>query len=153
MMSDAPTEPTNSLPEGGFANLTERESELLRKAGDRIFRLSRRLAEAERTVQRLEQELAHTRELLTETRASRDVLSAQVSSVHRDLEREYVERAELRRMLSSFQLQIQSMLTRPVSEDMRPRLGQGREAPQRGSGQAYRKQQAWAVVNGGGRGA
>lgn len=131
-MSDAMAEqPASPQPGGpGFASLTARESELLRKAGDRIFKLSRALAEAERSVQRLDQELSHTRELLAETRTSRDLLSAQVTSMHRELDREFVERSELRRLLASLQMQMQSLLTPANHGDARPRLGQGREAAQ-----------------------
>ena len=148
-MTDPPTH-QQSAHQNGFASLTARESELLRKAGDRIFALSRGLAEAEKAVQRLDLELRHTRELLSETRSSRDILSSQVTALQRELEREYVERAELRRLLSSFQMQIQAMLTPTATED-RPRLGQGREAPQRVAGQGYQKRQAWVVMNGGAR--
>ena len=133
-MTDVPTQSSETAPpQNGFASLTAREAELLRKAGDRIFALSRGMAEAEKAVQRLELELRHTRELLTETRASRDVLSSQVSAMQRELEREFVERSELRRLLSNFQMQVQTMLTPYAPEDYRPRLGQGREAPQRQS--------------------
>lgn len=149
-MTNPPTH-QQSAQQNGFASLTARESELLRKAGDRIFALSRGLAEAEKAVQRLDLELRHTRELLSETRSSRDILSSQVTALQRELEREYVERAELRRLLSSFQMQIQTMLTPTATEDLRPRLGQGREAPQRMAGQGYQKRQAWTVMNGGAR--
>ncbi len=137
-MTEAPIPQPAAPKQNGFSSLTARESELLRKAGDRIFALSRGLAEAEKSVQRLELELRHTRELLTETRSSRDVLSSQVTALQRELEREFVERSELRRMLSSFQMQIQNMLVPTASEDRRPRLGQGREAPQRAASQGSR---------------
>ena len=131
-MTNVAPKPTASISGNTFDSLTARESELLRKAGDRIFALSRKLSEAERSVQRLEQDLAHCRELLQETRQSRDILSDQVRAMQGDLEREFVERSELRRLLASLQVQLQSLLT-PRVEDARPRLGQGREAPQRGS--------------------
>lgn len=131
-MTNVAPRPTVSAPNTTFDSLTVRESELLRKAGDRIFALSRKLSEAERTVQRLEQELAHSRELLDETRRSRDVLSDQVRSMQGDLEREFVERSELRRLLASLQVQFQAQFA-PRVQDLRPRLGQGRESPQRGS--------------------
>ena len=137
-MTDVPVLQSEAAPQqNGFASLTAREAELLRKAGDRIFALSRGLADADKAVQRLELELRHTREMLAETRASRDVLSSQVTSLQREVEREFVERSELRRLLSNFQMQVQTMLTPTASEDHRPRLGQGREAPQRAARQDW----------------
>lgn len=134
-MTNVAPRPTVSAPNTTFDSLTVRESELLRKAGDRIFALSRRLSEAERSVQRLEQELSHSRDLLEETRRSRDVLSDQVRSMQGDLEREFVERSELRRLLASLQVQFQTHFA-PPAQDARPRLGQGRESPQRGSAES-----------------
>ncbi len=122
-------------PEEALGSLTQRESDLLRKAGERVFALSRKLAESERQVARHRQEAEHLRELLAETRMSRDTLSAQVSSLQRELEREYEERAELRRLLSSLQLQMQAMLPMIVAGGTteRPALTIGRTAGQRGA--------------------
>ena len=58
----------------------------------------------------MRQESVQLRELLTETRSSRDALSAHVESLQRHLEREYDERAELRRLLAGLQMQVQAML-------------------------------------------
>lgn len=113
--------------------LTQRESDLLRKAGERVFVLSRKLAESERQVAHLREASDHLRELLAETRLSRDTLAAQVSSLQRELEREYDERSELRRLLSSLQMQIQAMLPLIVAggASERPTLAIGRTAGQR----------------------
>ena len=116
-----------------LSSLTPRESELLRKAGDRIFALSRRLADSESQTRQLQQELSHVRELLSETRRSRDLLSLQVTSLQRDVDREFEERSELRRLLASLQLQLQAMLPSIAPRPEAPWLSPGRAAPQRGS--------------------
>jgi len=96
--------------ESGGGPLTPRESELLKKAGERVFALSRRLAERERDAERLTAESATLRELLSESKVIREILSSQVTSLQADLEREHEERAELRRLLASLHLQVQEML-------------------------------------------
>lgn len=102
---------TNGSLDGAFAErLSERESALLRQAGDRVFSLSRRLADADREANRLAATNDALRELLDETRRSRDILSAQVSSLQVERDREYEERAELRRLLASLHLQLQELL-------------------------------------------
>jgi uncharacterized coiled-coil protein SlyX len=80
---------------------------MLHQAGDRVFTLARRLATAEREQARLGKEIDHLNELLVETRTSRDVLSAQVQSLLVERERDYEERAELRRLLSVVAGQVQ----------------------------------------------
>lgn len=92
------------------ASLTARESELLRKAGERVFALSRRLADKENEAEQLKAETRSLRDLLAESREVRAVLSAQVSSMQTELDREYEERAELRRLLASLHLQMQELL-------------------------------------------
>lgn len=92
------------------ARLTARESELLRKAGERVFALSRRLANKENEAEQLKAETRSLRDLLAESREVRAVLSAQVTSMQTELDREYEERAELRRLLASLHLQMQELL-------------------------------------------
>lgn len=114
------------------ASLTERESDLLRKSGERIFTLSRKVATAEREIERLRTELEQARLLVDEVRRSRDVLSSQVESLLNERDREYEERAELRRLLASLQSQMQGMLSTLLANDqlpVRPMLG--RASPQR----------------------
>lgn len=98
------------LGEDPWGTLTARESVLLKKAGERVFELSRRVAELERAVERLESELAGARELLAESREVRNVLVAQVTSLQTDLDREYDERSELRKLLASLHIQMQELL-------------------------------------------
>jgi ABC-type transporter Mla subunit MlaD len=129
-----------------FGALTARESNLLRQAGERIFAVSRKLADSEREVQQLRQEISHLGELLAETRASRDTLSAQVQSIQRDLEREYDERAELRRLLASLQMQLQSLLSAVVGGAAPPGLGLGRIAGQKPASPNGRQPEPSAVV-------
>jgi hypothetical protein len=119
---------------GGF-DLTARESDLLRKAGERVFGLSRQLAASEAHARRLQSELEHTREILAETRQTREILSAQVTTLHREIEREFEERSELRKLLASLQLQLQAMLPSliaPAAPET-PFFLPGRASPQRGS--------------------
>jgi predicted RNase H-like nuclease (RuvC/YqgF family) len=128
--------PTGESPrmEGLAAGaLTERESELLRQASERIHVLSQRAAEAERESERYRMALQQAEAVLAETRRTRDVLSAQVESLMREADREYEERAELRRLLASAQMQLQSLLASMMavpSSNGGPLLG--RFAPQRG---------------------
>ncbi len=68
-------------PPESFGALTARESELLKRAGERVFALSRRLAERDREVERLTSEVASLRELLAEHRTMREILSAQVATM------------------------------------------------------------------------
>ena len=103
-MADA----TNGVPAG--EQLSPRESELLKKAGERIFALSRRVSAAERETERLTAENTALRELVAEVRNMRDVLSSQVSSLLREKDREYEERSELRRLLASLHMQMQEVL-------------------------------------------
>jgi chromosome segregation ATPase len=131
MSNNAATHTAEPGLEDSFGKLTERESEILRKAGERIFELSGRLAESERQLTQMRQESAQLRELLTETRSSRDALSAHVASLQRHLDREYDERAELRRLLAGLQMQLQAML--PGTAQNTPGGAQviGRQAGQR----------------------
>ena len=116
------------------ASLTERESELLRRSGERIFALSRKVAAAEREIERLRSELGQAEVLVDEVRRTRDVLAAQVESLLNERDREYEERAELRRLLASLQAQLQAMLGRflAVEAQAGPALI-GRPSPQRSS--------------------
>ena len=98
------------LPEGPLGRLTERESDILRKAGERVFALSKRLADQEREADRSSAEAQSLRELLAESREVRKVLTDQISSLHRELDREYEERSELRRLLASLHVQMQELL-------------------------------------------
>lgn len=101
---------TGSAPDGALGKLTERESEILRKAGERVFALSKRLAEREREADQLRSEVQGARELLAESREVRQVLTEQIQSLQTSLDREYEERAELRRLLASLHLQMQELL-------------------------------------------
>jgi hypothetical protein len=98
-----------------LGQLSEREAEILRRSGERVFELSRRLADAERSLAEARQRTAQLEELLNETRRSRDTLLAHTESLQRLLEREYDERAELRRLLAGLQMQMQSMLNGHVA--------------------------------------
>lgn len=114
------------------AALNERESELLRRSGERIFALSRKVAAAEREIERLRSELRQSEILVDEVRRTRDVLSAQVESLLNERDREYDERAELRRLLASLQSQLQGMLGKLLlAEDQPASPLLGRPAPQR----------------------
>ncbi len=93
-----------------LGRLSERESEILRKAGERVFALSKRLADKESESSSLRAETQNLRELLAESREVRKVLTDQISSLHRELDREYEERSELRRLLASLHLQMQELL-------------------------------------------
>lgn len=101
---------TNTSPEGPLGRLTERESEILRKAGERVFALSKRLAEQERETDQLRSEAQSARELLAESREVRRVLTDQISALQTALDREYEERSELRRLLASLHVQMQELL-------------------------------------------
>jgi hypothetical protein len=118
------------------AALNERESELLRRSGERIFALSRKVAAAEREIERLRTELHQSQLLADEVRRTRDVLSAQVTALLNERDRDYMERAELRRLLASLQSQMQTILANVVTGSSvdsanAPRLI-GRALPQRG---------------------
>ena len=102
--------PTNQPTGKAFGQLTDRESEILRKAGERVFSLSKRLADQEKESDHLRTETQSLRELLAESREVRKVLSDQINSLHRELDREYEERSELRRLLASLHLQMQELL-------------------------------------------
>jgi chromosome segregation ATPase len=125
---------------GALKGLSSRESELVRKAGERVFELSRKAAERDREIDRLKLELAHLREMLDETIRSREVLSSQVVSLQADAERALEERAELRTLLAGSQAQVQQLLARllesgPLAQQQ-PSPGPlrlGKQAPQRGS--------------------
>jgi chromosome segregation ATPase len=119
-----------ALAEAGLGSLSARESELLKTAGERVFDLSRRLAEKDKETERLKSDLAGLRELLAETRSSRDILANQVLSLQRELEREFEERSELRRLLSSLHLQLQTMMSPAGTLSPQSRL-----APQHSSAQ------------------
>ena len=103
-------QPADKEPELSIASLTPRESELLRKAGERVFALSRRLAAKETEAEQLRFEARSLRDLLAESREVRQVLSAQVASMQTELDREYEERSELRRLLASLHMQMQELL-------------------------------------------
>jgi hypothetical protein len=100
----------DSNPPESFDPLTARESELLKRAGERVFALSRRLADREREVERLNAEVSSLRELLAENRNIREILSAQITSLQTEHEREYEERSELRRLVAGLHLQLQEVL-------------------------------------------
>ncbi len=113
------------------ASLSERESELLRRAGERVFTLSRKVAAAEKENERLRSELRQAEILVDEVRKSRDVLSSQVASLLNERDREYQERAELRRLMASLQSQMQEMLSGFIASQAAPRGILGRASPQR----------------------
>jgi chromosome segregation ATPase len=124
---------------GALKGLSSRESELVRKAGERVFELSRKTAERDREIDRLKLELAHLREMLDETIRSREVLSSQVLALQAEAERALEERAELRTLLAGSQAQVQQLLARlldsgPTAHEPAPGpLRLGKQAPQRGS--------------------
>ncbi|MGE0600091.1 MAG: hypothetical protein AB7J35_09500 [Dehalococcoidia bacterium] len=101
---------SNDDAESPLNQLTPRESELLRKAGERVFALSKRLAEKQREADQLNSEAQSLRDLLAESKEVRRVLSAQVESMQTELDREYAERSELRRLLASLHVQMQELL-------------------------------------------
>lgn len=101
---------TQSETDHPLRQLSERESEILRKAGERVFALSKRLAEKERETNQMRSEAASARELLAESREVRRVLSDQIQSLQQALDREYEERSELRRLLASLHMQMQELL-------------------------------------------
>jgi uncharacterized coiled-coil DUF342 family protein len=111
-------------------DLTARESELLERAGQRVFTLSRKVAEANREIDRLNLKATHLAELLDDARRMRDVLADQVLSLQRERDRDYEERAELRRLLAS----MQQMMSSAVAAQARLSLIESRFFPQRGSG-------------------
>lgn len=124
--------------------LTPRESDLLNQAGDRIFNLSRKLADRERELERTKLENTHLKELLEETRMMRGILSDQVQALQRDLDREYEERAELRRLLASLQLQLQALLPAVVrSEELRPAAPPQLERTTSTARSRSRRRQGW----------
>ena len=115
-MSTMPSTGGSSLSSNGGApdsplnQLTAREAELLKKAGERVYALSRRVAERDREVQELTSESQGLRDLLAESREVRKVLVSQVESLQTQLDREYSERSELRRLLASLHVQMQELL-------------------------------------------
>ncbi len=104
------------VPPGALTALTQRESDLLRQAGERIFALSRSLVAAEKEASKSSQDLLRALEVLKETRATRDILASQVASQLKQIEREFDERAELRRLLASLQMQMQALLTSVIAD-------------------------------------
>ena len=114
------------------AALTPRESDLLKRSGERIFTLSRKVAAAEREIERLKTEVLQSQLLIEEIRRSRDVLSAQVTSLLVERDRDYQERSELRRLLASLQNQMQTILgSLLTAEPLERRALLGRPSPQR----------------------
>ena len=117
--------------------LSNRESELVRKAGERVFELSRKAAEREREVERLALDIQHLQRLLEETVRSREVLTNQVRSMQIDAERGLEERSELRRLLAGAQAQVQQLLASllaPPTDSSTPEPRRlGTHAPQRDS--------------------
>ena len=97
MNNGQPSAPPLAGP-GTAGAASDRESELLRQSGERIYALSRKAAAAEREIERLRTELQQAQMLMDEIRRTRDVLSAQVQSLLSDRDREYEERSELRRL-------------------------------------------------------
>ncbi|MGH2633647.1 MAG: hypothetical protein ACRDG3_09585 [Tepidiformaceae bacterium] len=112
------------------ASLTERESQLLRQAGERVFGLARKVAAAERRETDLKRELDRNNELLEEVRRTRDVLSAQVNSLLRERERDYEERSELRQLLGAITVQLQTAMNRPNSPEFEPGHPPTRHTPE-----------------------
>ena len=102
------------------ASLTERESQLLRQAGERVFALARKVSAAERREAELKRDLDRTLDLLAETRNTRDVLSSQVQSLLRERERDFEERSELRQLLGAITGQLQAAMNRPASSALAP---------------------------------
>lgn len=113
----------NPTPDGPLGRLTDRESEILRKAGERVFSLSKRLAEQEKEADQLRAEARSARELLAESREVRQVLSDQIRSLQTALDREYEERSELRRLLASLHVQMQELL--PLVTGLSKSVGSG----------------------------
>jgi predicted RNase H-like nuclease (RuvC/YqgF family) len=119
--------------ESPLHQLTPREAELLKKAGERVYALSRKLSDREREAQGLQSESRSLRELLAESHEVRKVLAAQVESLQKELDREYEERSELRRLLASLHVQMQELL--PVitglsrANELSPRQQARIEAP------------------------
>lgn len=111
--------------------LTEREARLLKEAGDHVSSLAQRLAAARRDVDASQQELRLLQEVLAETRRTRDVLSAQVQSLQEQRDRDYDERAELRRLLAAVSTQFQAIFENGYSAH---RAELGRAAPQHTTG-------------------
>jgi hypothetical protein len=132
----------SQLPEGPLGRLTERESDILRKAGERVFALSKRLADQERESDRYQTEAQSLRELLAESREVRKVLSDQISSLYRELDREYEERSELRRLLASLHVQMQELLPVVTGLSRSQQLG----APERPQPQVVAPSKANGVV-------
>lgn len=119
-------------PAEPFGSLTPRESELLKRAGERVFGLSRRLADRDREVSRLGSEVQSLRDLLAENREIRDILSAQITSLQLEKEREYEERAELRQIVAGLHAQLQEvipLLTRQHSQPEPVAIIEPREQP------------------------
>ena len=132
-------------PPASFGPLTARETELLKRAGERVFALSRRLAERDREVEKLRAEVDSLRELLAENRNIREILSAQIMSLQTEHEREYEERAELRRLVAALHLQLQEvipMLVRQRAEEV-PALAAPVPQPERAKLRS-KKKKSWA---------
>jgi chromosome segregation ATPase len=70
---------------GDLSKLSEREAELVRRAGERIFSLSRELAAAELEAGRLKQESHHALRVAAELRLSRDSLARRVTELESQL--------------------------------------------------------------------
>lgn len=118
-----------------FGPLSARESALLQKAGERVFALSRKVATLDREVERLRGDLTHAEAMLGEAQKMRDILSNQVASLQREGDRNWEERAELRRLLASLQMQLQTLLGTFIEQQSAPRpgLAAGRISPQHSS--------------------
>lgn len=101
---------------GSLRGLSERESELVTKAGERVFELSRRLGERERELAQLKAEINSLRQLLEETTRSREVLASQIIACQSENDRNYQERVELRQLLGSAQTQLQNLVQKVLVE-------------------------------------
>ncbi len=105
-------EPGTMNDEDAAEGVRGQEAQLLRLSTDRIYSLSRRLATADQELHGLRAEVTQMRETLEETRRMRDLLASQVESLLRERERDYEERAELRRLLASAHSQLREILPR-----------------------------------------
>ena len=96
-----PPDDPQGAPPAGLAGLTAREADLLREAGDRVFTLSRDLAEAARATDQLRADLASALNGRAESAAARDAQELRAESLQAQLGRAIEERDELRQLIKS----------------------------------------------------
>lgn len=100
-MTEPATPPADDDGQAALAALTAREAELLREAGERVFALSRDLAEGARERARLEAELAAARARRDEAVAAGEAAQRNVAAIEAEAARGLEERAELRQLITS----------------------------------------------------